>query len=93
MLITQQCHVGNLSSPGILKVITDWPEDIMFGTASGEILHATEAHSPMNCQKTKRNMSCSLMGHVELRGSAADGKLQCGAPHSELRKPLKVREH
>ena len=44
VLITQRAQMGNLSCPGILEVIMDWPEDKKFGTSPGEeVSRATEA--------------------------------------------------
>ena len=43
-LITQRVRMGNLSRPGILEVIMDWPEGKKFGTSPAEeVLRAKEA--------------------------------------------------
>ena len=43
-LITQQARIGNLSCPGILEVITNWPEGKHFGMApEEEVARAEEA--------------------------------------------------
>ncbi|GAB0202684.1 hypothetical protein GRJ2_002734000 [Grus japonensis] len=43
-LITQQARIGSPSRPGILEVITDWPEGKDFGKSpEEEVTHAEEA--------------------------------------------------
>ena len=43
-LITQRSRIGNPSRPGILEVITDWPEGKDFGISpEEEVMHAEEA--------------------------------------------------
>ena len=45
-LITQRSRIGNLSRPGILEVITDWPEGKDFGISpEEEVTRAEEAPS------------------------------------------------
>ena len=36
VMITQRAQMGNLSLPGILEVIMDWPEGKKFGTSAAE---------------------------------------------------------
>ena len=44
VLIMQRARMGNLSRPGILEVIMDWPEGKKFGTSPAEeVLRAKEA--------------------------------------------------
>lgn len=45
----------------------------------------------MNCQRMRRNMSCSLMSPVALWESAGGGRLLYGVLHDELQKLLKER--
>ena len=86
--------MGNLSRPGILELIMDWPEGKKFGTSPGEeVARAKEAPPYNELPEMKRNMPCSQMDHVVLWESIADGKPLCGAPHDKLQRPLKEKEN
>ncbi|XP_048786341.1 uncharacterized protein LOC125686417 isoform X3 [Lagopus muta] len=47
-LITQRARMGNLSRPGILEVIMDWPEGKKFGTPPGEEVSRAKEAPPYN---------------------------------------------
>jgi len=47
-LITQRARMGNLSRPGILEVIMDWPEGKKFGTSPGEEVSRAKEAPPYN---------------------------------------------
>ncbi|GAB0206970.1 hypothetical protein GRJ2_003162600 [Grus japonensis] len=47
-LITQQARIGNPNRPGILEVITDWPEGKDFGMSPEEEVTLAEAVCPLH---------------------------------------------
>ncbi|GAB0203437.1 hypothetical protein GRJ2_002809300 [Grus japonensis] len=47
-VITQWARIGNLSCPGILEVITDWPEGKDFGVSPEEEVTRTREAPPYN---------------------------------------------
>jgi len=86
--------MGNLSRPGILEVIIDWPEGKSLEHHQQKRYHMLKRpHHTMNYQKMKRNMLCSQLDCVVPWGSIADGKLLCGAPHDKLQRSLKEKEN
>ena len=48
VLITQRARMGNLSRPGILEVIMDWPEGKKFGASPGEEVSRAKEAPPYN---------------------------------------------
>lgn len=61
-LITQCAWIGNPNRPGILKIITNWPEGENFCVTNEEeqeqVTHAEEA--PVYNQLPRENMLCSF---------------------------------
>ncbi|RMC18112.1 hypothetical protein DUI87_04991 [Hirundo rustica rustica] len=62
-LITQRAHIGNPNCPGILEIITNWPEGKNFSLTDEEeqeqVTHAEEG-PPYNRQQKKHAMLFSL---------------------------------
>ncbi|GAB0208056.1 hypothetical protein GRJ2_003271300 [Grus japonensis] len=68
-LITQQARIGNPNRPGILEVITDWPEGKDFGMSPEEEVTCAEEAPPYNKLTEDENPyalftdgSCHIMG-------------------------------
>ncbi|GAB0209934.1 hypothetical protein GRJ2_003459100 [Grus japonensis] len=80
-------QIGSPSHPGILEVITDWPEGKDFGMSpEEEVTHAEEA--PLY----KRNHTpSSLMGPVASWESIGGGRPLYGVLHDESQKLLKEK--
>ena len=47
-LNTERARMGNLSHPGILEVIMDWPEGKKFGASPGEAVSRAKEAPPYN---------------------------------------------
>ena len=68
-LITQRAHIGNPSRPGILEVITDWPEGKDFGISlEEEVTHAEEAPLYKKPPENKRQYALFTDGSCRIVG-------------------------
>ncbi|RMC19169.1 hypothetical protein DUI87_03773 [Hirundo rustica rustica] len=89
-LITQRALIGNPNHPGILEIITNWPESETSGLSSEEeeeqVTRAEEAPPYNELPETERQYALFTDGSWRIVGANRNGKLQYGAPHDELHK-------
>ncbi|RMB96956.1 hypothetical protein DUI87_26535 [Hirundo rustica rustica] len=92
-LITQRARIGNPNRPGILEIITNWPEGETFGLSFEEeeeqVTRAEEAPPYNELPETERQYALFTDGSCRIVGATGNGRLQYGAPHDELHKLLK----
>ncbi|GAB0209469.1 hypothetical protein GRJ2_003412600 [Grus japonensis] len=90
-LITQRAPIGNPSCPGILEVITDWPEGKDFGISSEEdkVTHAEEAPPYNKLPENEKPYALFTDGSCRILGK--HGRPLYGVLHGELQKLLKEK--
>lgn len=83
---------GNPSHPGILEFIRDWPKGKDLEYHQRRRWHLLKrVYYIINCQKTRRNMPCSLMGPVTLLESITRGRLLYRLLHKRCSNDLRER--
>ncbi|GAB0209711.1 hypothetical protein GRJ2_003436800 [Grus japonensis] len=77
-LITQQARIGSPSHPGILEVITDWPEGKDFGMSPEEEVTRAEEAPPYN-ELTEDEKPYALFtdGSCRIMGKASEVEGRC----------------
>ena len=91
-LITQWVRIGNPSCPGILEVITDWPEGKDFGMSpEEEVAWAEEAPLYNKLPENERQYALFTDGSCRIVESIEGGKLLYGVLHDKLQKLLKEK--
>ncbi|RMC15832.1 hypothetical protein DUI87_08036 [Hirundo rustica rustica] len=94
-LITQRARIGNPHRPGILEIITNWPEGENFGLTDGEEqeqVTLAEESPPYN--QLPAEETCYTLftdGSCRILGMNRKWKAPYGAPHDRLHKPLKEK--
>ncbi|GAB0209261.1 hypothetical protein GRJ2_003391800 [Grus japonensis] len=80
-LITQQARIGNPNCPGILEVITDWPEGKDFGMLSEEeVTHAEEAPPYNKLTEDEKPYALFTDGSCRIMGKHRRWKVNVWSP-------------
>ena len=80
-LIMQRTRMGNLSRPGILEVIMDWPEGKKFGTSTGEeVSRAKEAPPYSELSENEKKYALFTDGSCRIVGKHCRWKAAVWSP-------------
>ncbi|RMC03447.1 hypothetical protein DUI87_20645 [Hirundo rustica rustica] len=94
-LITQCARTGNPNHPGILEIITNWPEGKNFGLMVEEeqeqVTRAEDAPRYNQLPAEETRYALFTDGCCRIVGMKRKWKALYGAPHDRLHKPLKEK--
>ncbi|RMC18957.1 hypothetical protein DUI87_03556 [Hirundo rustica rustica] len=85
-LITQHDCTGNPNCPGILEIITNWPEGETFGLSSKEeeVIHAEEAPPYNKLLETERQYALFTDGSCQIVGANRKWKAAVWSPTRQV---------
>ena len=85
VFIMQRVWMGNLSRPGILEVIMDWPEGKMFSTSGAEeVSHAKEAPPYNKLPENKKKCALFMDGSCRIVGKHHRWKAAVWSPTRQV---------
>ncbi|GAB0204243.1 receptor-type tyrosine-protein phosphatase delta [Grus japonensis] len=83
-LITQRAQIGNPNHPGILEVITDWPEDKDFGMSPEEVTRAEEAPPYNKLTEDEKPYALFTDGSCHIMGKHGRWKAAVWSPTQQV---------